>query len=287
MESNSFSVIPMGKQIFLNPGEVYSGSITVANLSSSVDSLSYEVNISPYSVIGNGYGADFVSTSSHTEITNWINIENPTGTIAPNESKVVNYTITVPESASPGGQYAALSVISTPINSASTGNGIAVSNVYEIASLLYATVAGVVNREGSVLQNSIPSFSLVPSIEAKAVIENKGNTHEDAIFSFEITNAITGEVIYSSAESNAKQSEIIMPDTTREITHELTNLPLAGITKVVQTIDYNNETYTTEQTLIICPVWLMIIILALISGLIGFVVARTKHHRNHKRATQL
>lgn len=287
MESNSFSVIPMGKQIFLNPGEVYSGSITVANLSSSVDDLSYKVGISPYSVVGNGYDADFLTNSSHTEITSWITIENPTGTVAPNESKIVNYTITVPEDASPGGQYAALSVIGTPINSASTNSVLAVGNIYEIASLIYANISGVIEREGSVLENSIPSFSTVPSIKTTAIIENKGNTHEDAIFSFEITNAITGENIYSTAANDATQSEIIMPDTTREITHEFTNLPFVGIVKITQAIDYNGETSTSEQTLFICPVWLTIIAIAIVFGALGLIIARIKHYHNHKRATQL
>lgn len=287
MESNSFSVVPMGKQIFLNPGEIYSGSITVANLSTSASELSYEVNVSPYSVIGNGYSADFLSTSSHTEITNWITIENPTGIVAPNESKTVNYTITVPEDASPGGQYAALSVIGNPTLSANTGNGLAIGNVYEIASLIYANIAGIIEREGSIIENSVPGFSTVSSVKTTAIIENKGNTHEDAIFSFEITNAINGEVIYSTATNSTPQSEIIMPDTTREITHEFANLPFAGIVKVVQTISYGEETSITEQTLFICPIWLMAVFIAIILGVTGLTIARIKHHHNRKRAIQI
>ena len=285
MDTNSFSVIPMGQQLFLDPGEVYSGSITVANLSSSVDDLSFQVNISPYSVIGSEYSADFLAKSSHTEIVDWITIENPTGVLAPNESKVVNYTITVPEDAAPGGQYAAFSVISNP--SGSNSGGLSIGNVYEIASLIYANISGAIHREGTVLENSVPGFSVNNAIKTTAIIENKGNTHEDAIFSFALTNAITGETIYPKTNENAGYSEIIMPDTTREITRDFTGLPIVGVVKVNQTIRYNDETYVTEQNLIICPIWLIILILALISGLIAFIASRIKHHETRKRATQL
>lgn len=275
----------MGQQIFLNPGEIYHGSIDVVNLSSSVDDLSYQVNILPYSVVGSEYSANFLARSSYNEIIDWINIENPTGVLSPNESKTVNYTITVPEDAAPGGQYASLSVLSEPSNNSS--NGLSIGNVYEIASLIYANVAGDIHREGSVLENSIPSFSVNNSIKVTAILDNKGNTHEDAIFSFNISNTITGETIFPKANDNTRYSEIIMPDTTREISHDFTDLPMAGVVKISQTINYGGEVSTTEQTLVICPIWLMTLAAVLFFGFIILIVSFIKRHKSRKRDTQL
>ena len=285
MDNNSLLVTPMSQEIPLTPGETYTGTITVANPSTATNDLSYTVSISPYGVMGANYNIDLYSKTSRTEIIDWIKIDNPSGTLAPNSTIDINFTIKVPQDAAPGGQYAAIKITSNANNT--TENSLSIGNIYEIASIIYGNVAGDVVREGSVISQSMPSFIINPIFTSTATIENHGTTHEDAFVTFKITNALNGGVIYAQSDSNKGINEIIMPDTSRELTYTFDNLPVIGVINVSQTIDYNGETYSLDQNIIICPIWFMILIAGIMLSLAGLIIAHVRKTRHKKRASTI
>ena len=166
--TNIFTVTPMNQSLDLEAGKTYTGSIIVANPANAAEDFYYKVSISPYSVIGNDYKVDLVATSGRSEITNWIKIENPKGVLKPNETTEVKYTIKVPETAPAGGQYAALTVSSD--KNATASNGLAVNNVFEMASIIYAKVAGDTVRAGEVTEIATPGFITGMPITTTATI---------------------------------------------------------------------------------------------------------------------
>ena len=117
----TFSVMPMSKEIELKPGEVYTGSITVSVPADAEDNFNYQVVVNPYSVVDEYYTADFVTESDWSKIVKWTEVENPTGTIEPNENKEIKYKITAPADAPAGGQYAMISVRSNAKDGANDG----------------------------------------------------------------------------------------------------------------------------------------------------------------------
>lgn len=285
MNNDALLVTPMSQEISLTPGETYTGTITVANPSTATSDLSYTASISPYGVIGTNYSVDLHSKTSRTEITDWIKIDNPSGSLAPNTTADINFTIKVPKDAAPGGQYATIKITSDASNA--TENSLSIGNIYEVASIIYGDVAGEVKREGTVTSQSIPSFVISPSFTSTATVENHGTTHEDAFVTFKITNAFNGGVIYAQSDSNKGINEIIMPDTTRNLTYTFDGMPVVGIINVNQTIEYNGETYSLDQSIFICPIWFMALAAGLILSLGGLILARVRKTRRKKRTSTI
>lgn len=278
--TNAFTIMPMNQEISLSPGEVYEGSITIINPAYATEDFAYLAEVTPYGVAGEEYTADLLSESDRTAISKWIEIEEPTGVVKPNESKEIKFKITVPQNAPAGGQYATIAVSSN--QDASSASGVSVQNVFEIASIIYANVAGETVHDGEVLENNVPAFVLAKPVKLTALITNKGNVHETATFTIAVTDMFTGRVILPTEENTGRYSEVVMPETTYYAEREISDLPDLGIVKVTQTISYNGQTSTTEQQIILCPVWFIVLILLTLAAIITAVVLIVKKHRRYK-----
>ncbi|MBP5648017.1 hypothetical protein J6X04_01880 [Candidatus Saccharibacteria bacterium] len=282
MDSNMFTVLPMSQRFSLKPGEVYKGSITVVNPVDATEDFAYKVAVVPYGVAGQDYQADLITDSDHTAIAKWIELEEPTGKIKPNESKEIKFTITVPKNAPAGGQYAALTVTSN--NDASNSEGVAIQNVFEMASIIYGSVAGKTEYIGEVQENNIPGFVVTAPVTLSALISNEGNVHMDATFVITVTDFFTGRVILPTEDNEGQYSEVIMPETTRFVEREVNNLPALGVVKINQTIYYNGTVSTEEKDVIICPIWFLALLAVTVCAIIGTIIHLiVKHHKNKRR----
>lgn len=277
--TNFFTVTPMSQRISLEAGKTVEGTISVINPNDSVDDLKYKAYVAPYGVVGDGYEADLTTDSKYNQIKEWITIENPTGTIEPNKTGEIKFKIKVPGSAPAGGQYAAI-VITRDDDTKATDNGVAVRDIFEMASLIYADVAGETVRKGEILSNEIPGFVTNPPIVLSAQISNEGNSHENATVIIKATNFFTGDVIVEGNTEDAYYSEIIMPETTRYVTREINEgLPLFGAVKVEQTIYYRGSSSTEEKTVIICPIWFLLLVIASVAVIIATIVMIVRKHK--------
>ena len=272
--------MPMNQQVDLTPGEVSEGYMTIVNPADSTQDFNYKITVSPYSVVGENYTADLQSKGKNNEIVDWIKVEEPTGTIAPNGTKKVKFTITTPKDAAAGGQYASLNVSSNNDNTES--DGLVVKNVFEMASLIYGTVSGDIVKEGEILENNIPGFAAVPPVLVSTKLQNKGNVHQSATIILKVTNFFTGDVIYPKDESQGQFGEVVMPDTTYSSTREISSLPSIGVIRVTQTVQFDGKTSTNEKNVIICPVWFMILVACTIAAIIVFIVSRVKKAKRKK-----
>ena len=280
MEDNSFTVLPTGKDIKLSAGETYTGHITIVNPANSTQTLKYSVSAAPYSVTDENYSVDLSATTGRTTITEWIKIKEPEGELQPNESKDIEYTITVPGDAPAGGQYAALIVTNSP-DQESSSSDLTISSVYEIASLIYANVSGKTVHDGTIIENNVPSFVTRTPVEINATLKNDGNTHEYASFSIIATNALSGEELFSTeSEDQTPFYEVVMPETTRFVTRQIDNLPSLGLIRIKQSINYLGETSTKESNIFICPIWFLCLVALTIAAAVAFIIsAIRKHHK--------
>ena len=281
MDINAFTILPMSQRFSLAAGKTEKGSIKIVNPADATEDFSYKIGISPYGIVGEDYEADLVTDSNHTMIAKWIKISEPTGTVKPNETKEVEFTIEVPVDAPAGGQYAAITVSSN--NEAKQSSGVAVQNVFEMASIVYGTVAGETRHEGEVLENNIPGFVVAPPVTLSALIKNEGNVHADATFVIAVSDFFSGRVILPTEEDDGEYSELIMPDTTRHIEREVSNLPSLGAIKISQTIYYNGNSNVQEKVVIICPIWFLALVIVTIAAIVTAIVRIIVKHRKHKR----
>lgn len=278
--TGAFTIMPMNQEIFLSPGEVYEGSITVINPAYATEDFNYKAEVTPYGVSGEEYTADLLSESDRTAISKWIEISNPTGVVKPNESKEIKFKITVPQNAPAGGQYATIAIASNQDESGT--DGVSVQNVFEIASIIYANVAGETVHDGEILENNIPAFVVTKPVKLSALLTNNGNVHETATFTITVTDFFTGRVILPTEENTGRYSEIIMPETTRYTEREVSDLPELGIVKVSQTINYNGKVSVNEKQIFLCPIWFMALVLLTLAAIITTIVLIVRKHRRKK-----
>ena len=279
-EKNIFTLTPMSQKINLVAGQVYNGYITVVNPYESMDELIYKVEVAPYSIKDENYVADFLSDSDRSLIVDWITVENPTGTLLPGEKAKVKYSIQVPEGAPAGGQYAAFMVSSC--NDETADDGIMIKSILEMASILYAGVDGEYVRKGEIAGIEMPGFVVKTPIGINSLFKNEGNVHETAKISFEVRNAILGDLVYPKTKGEGVYEEIIMPQSTRYVTYEINEVPSLGIYNVSQTIEYMGETYTANQMVVACPIWFMALLIVTIIVSIASIVFSTRRRRLKK-----
>ncbi len=285
MEEKFFTVSPMSQGISLFPGETYSGSIKVANPADAKNDFSYTVSVAPYGVSGEDYAANLTDISAYSEIVKWVKIESPNGTLRPNTATDINFTIEVPEDVPAGGQYFAITVNQNP--DAIEGSGAQIQNILQIASIVYADVAGETVHDGSILQNNVPNFVFSTPITIGTMLENKGNIHSAAMIDIEVTDAFTGRVIFPSEGTLGSFTEIVMPETTRYATREISNLPALGIVRISQTVNYEGQTSTNVQNVIICPIWFMALVFTCIAAISTFIISRIIRHHKRKIAKEI
>ena len=281
--SDSFVVTPMSQNFDLEPGKTYTGSITVANSGSATNDFAYKISVAPYSVMGEGYDADLATMSNRSMMVDWIKVENPKGTLKPNETAEINFIITVPETAPAGGQYASLLV--TEDTGVANSQGVKVSSIFEIASLVYANVAGETVTGGEILENNIPGFAMTTPVKVGALISNTGNIHQTATTLLEVKNLITGETVLPTEQNDGRHSEIIMPETTRRTEYEVAELPVVGVVRVSQTIYYNGISSVEMKDVLICPIWFIVVALVVVCGMIfgGFFGIKTYKRKKSAR----
>ena len=278
--SNIFTIAPMSHTISMEAGDTYDGYITIANPVNAEEDFDYRVTVAPYAVTGEDYAADFSSKTARTQIVDWITIENPVGTLGPNESTKIHFVINIPETAPAGGQYAAIVIGSN--SDAEVSGGVSVNNVFEMASIIYAEVTGNTIEDGAVLENSIPGFVTNIPIRVSTLLTNTGNAHEIARISLEVKNFFSATQIYPQPDESGIVDEVIMPETSRYVTRDITNVSPLGIYEVTQTVDYLGEINQLKQIVVACPIWFMALVIVTIIAVITSIIFRIKSSRRKR-----
>lgn len=278
-DSNSMTVSPPYQKVILTPGETYRNSLMVSNASGSTRDLKYAVEVGSFSQHKNDesvddYGSvDHVSISSYNQIMDWIKIDKEKGTVAPGDQAEIGYTIEVPENAPAGGQYATILVIDETTKSDPDDGNVTIDQTFQFASVIYAEVAGKTDKIGEILDNSIPSFLLNGPLTAESMVKNRGNVHTDAEYVLQVWPLFSNEEICTNEEK--PETSLILPDTERY--HAQTcDLPSMGIFKAKQTIRIFDETSVVERTIIVCPLWLLFVLLFVIIALVIWIVMKVR-----------
>ncbi len=264
------NVIPM-----LDPGAVYNGTVVISNTGTEKVSLSTE--ILPYQVDRETYKSVYTINNSYTQITRWITAEIEKDTLDPGEQTNVNYTIKVPSDAPGGGQYAAISIHSEPLDKSKAN----ISTTTTANFIIFSRVSGVTRETGEIIEQKVSGFLLAPPIKASVKLSNTGNVDQDAKITVEIENAITGAKLYSNADSPKETS--LLPETEKTVDMTFDNVLRLGVMRVTMTTDYINNHEKISRIVIIIPIWLIFILIAVVL-LIIYKIASKKHNNSKKRS---
>ena len=286
---SSLTVSPPNKKIVLVPGETYTGSISVFSPAKNERDMHYSVSIGSFSETADGEDGDDYGTVDHStktaynQMMDWITLDKTEGWVSPNTADTITYSIKVPMDAPAGGQYASLVVRDESNSDDDSGSGVAIQNIMQILSIIYAEVAGETREEGVILENTMPSFLLNGALEATSMVRNNGNVHTDAEYTLQVWPIIGDEEICTNEET--PETSLILPETERY--HAQTcELPSVGIFKAKQVVKIFGETSIVEKMIIVCPLWLLFIILFVIIALVLWVFMRVKGGRSRRNSSE-
>lgn len=284
------TVAPMNQSIIIDPGDSYETSFRMSNPSSSTQETYYKIEVEPFYTNENGE-ITYSAEADHGEIVKWVTFNIPTeGKLEPNDTKEVMFTIDVPKNAPAGGQYMSILVTASGKPTDDNNNltdtegdksAATIKEVKKMAHLVYAEIAGSSNKKGEIYDMSLPSFLLSGNITGSATVKNTGNVHGDAKYTLQVFPLFSSEEIYTNEEDPATFT--VLPDRQafKEVSWEQT--PGIGIFNATFTVEFEGKTEQISKLIIICPVWLLFLIIFIIFAIIIWIVLRVKNRNNKSR----
>lgn len=279
------TISPPKQKIILTPGEDFDGSISISSSSTSKNDLKYSVTVGSYGLVKDESGnadysdVDVDTVTGYNQMMEWIELKKKQGEVAIGGVDTIPFVIHVPENAPAGGQYATIIVQNETDLNNTGGPGIAIESKVRFASSIIAEVTGKTEEKGSIVENSIPSFLLSNQLNATSLVKNEGNIHMDAEYTLQVWPIFSGEEICTNEEK--PETSLIMPETERYHT-QTCNLPSVGIFRAVQTVKAFGEVSVVERTVIVCPLWLLFLILFVIIALIIWIFTKVKGSKKRK-----
>lgn len=264
----------------IEPGETYTGTFNVIN--KGTERATFEVDFKPYTVTDENYTPAFGNYTQYTEISEWITTSPKTSTVEPGERAEVRFTINVPKDAHGGSQMAAIIVRLVKGNDGNSST--AVEMVQELAYLVYGNVDGDVTEKGSVVSNKVPGFVFDAPLKVTAIMRNDGNIYTRATHLLEVRNFFNNSLEYSNSYYQDGEEiipgSIVFPETNRynEVTWD--NIPTIGIFKVKSVVKIFNDESIVEKTVIVCPLWLIVVIVLFIGLAIFWIISRIMKRRD-------
>lgn len=280
--SNALTVSPMYQSIIVNPGESQKVSFRVSNPAGAKQDMNYELSVEPF-YVNEQNEVTYQAENNRSEITNWVTFDVSTeGKIEPNSDKEVIFTVNVPNSAPAGGQYFSVMVTEKNEDDATEGGssasndsrGANIKETWRVAHLVYAEVTGDVTRQGEITDASVPSFLLSGSISGSSLVKNLGNVHGEAEYTLQVYPLFSDEEVYTNEENPATRT--ILPDREYYATTVWDETPTIGIFNVVYTVEFEDATAQVSKMVIVCPVWLLFLIIFAIVALAMWIVIRAK-----------
>ena len=260
----------------LEPGEVREGSFKVQNIGAGA--FDFKVYASSYEVKGENYDPVFDGAKDGLKIANWFTFSQDTGHLESDTEVTINYTIRVPQNAPGGGQYGAIMVETVKENDDKSN----IQAISRVGMVIYSHINGEINRCTRILENKLPSFLFNPPIFGETRVENCGNVDAELSVSLKVFPFFSNEEIYTNEEKPTTLNTL--PATKRYHKELWTNSPAIGIFNVEQVIKYGSETKTERKLVIVCPVWLIVLIVLFILSIIFWLVARNRERKTNSRA---
>jgi len=196
----------------IDPSGTAQDIIKVKNVSDTTQTFYPEVF--DFKPIGETGAPQFILNKESENYTyslaSWIKVSKEAMTLKPNESTAINFTISVPKGAEPGGRYAGILFGTSPPQT--SGTQIAISN--KVGSLILVRVSGAAKEAASLEEYSTPNsfYEYLPAAFLVRV-KNSGNVHVVPKGTIEIKN-IFGQTV-ATLDVNEKNGNVL-PDSIRK-----------------------------------------------------------------------
>lgn len=255
-------ISPLTYNFDLKPGETKSASVNITN-QNSVD-LNYVMEVELFTDVTNEGAPSFAGKNPEgvTTLADWFVFESgdKDGTIGPKEQKEVNFTISVPQGADPGGHYVA--VFAKEIKKNAEGQTqLGVSS--RVGTLVLVSIPGDVSKSAEITSFTHPKFALWGPIDFKMAVKNTGTVHYDSVGKVEI------DPLLGSNKTIDLGAHTIIPKNTRTYEGRWQNKFPIGYYKVTaKATDGDKQEVTNSSSIIAIPLLILIPILGIIIAII-------------------
>lgn len=289
--ATSISVTPVSRIMQLKSGEVYDNNFSINNDGSR--ELAVEIFAAPYSYVysedTDSYQLGFSNENNYTQIVRWITFKGKDGnyaktanfTVAPGESKQIDFRVTTPSNLPDGGQYAVIF--------ARTTNGVASANGIRTEASPGMVLYGRSTDGETITKAEISNLSIRQSITednvtrntigASAKVKNSGNMDFNAKGTL-VVDGIIGGGHYETPATAGRTS--VIPEAELVVSDEWRETPGFGIFKVKWTVEAGGETETIEQIVVINIIPVIIIIIILLTIVVVWCIIRGKKRKERR-----
>lgn len=242
-EGRGFTITPPIFELTANPGDSRDEIISLYNQGD--EDLSITVSVENLVPFGEAGQVQIVDNSTNDEklpsLKDWIKVSKNEFKLKKGATENVDYTLSLPENASPGGHFASI-VFSTGSGEISSGGAGAAA---KIGALILLTVSGDINESAQITE-----FSPVQKIYLKngnidfnLKVENKGNVYIRPR-GFMVINNVFGRKV-AQVEVDGKN---ILPTATRKIPAQFAGKHLVGPYTVTLALNYGASNKTLNAT---------------------------------------
>ncbi|MEI6498511.1 MAG: hypothetical protein WCO23_00965 [bacterium] len=264
-------ISPLTYKFDIKPGETQSAKITVKNLNNTP--LDYTTEAEIFSSVSDDGAPSFAAETKEAglnTLADWIVFTNDsTGTIPVGGTKVINFTITVPANAEPGGHYAAVfAKQSTPTAEGQTEIGVA----SRVGTLVLVTVPGEVIKSSAITEFKSPSFVIGGPVSFDMKVKNSGSVHFDSNAKVEL------KPIFGKTTTVDLGTHTIIPANSRNFVGEWSyKYPFGRYAITATATDIDGKLMTTTAILWAIPLVIVIPAIFVIILLILLIVYMKKH----------
>lgn len=285
---NGLQISPTRTELSLSPGESKPFDITVKNITGG--NLRAEVSINDFEsdgVTGNPQIIIDDSVRTPTSIFNFIDnlksVELKSG-----ETKRLTFNVNIPEDATPGAYYGVVRYAVIPEGGVFSDRERQLALNASVGHLVLIEVAGDITEQMQVEDLSIGksgnnneiktgSFFFSSPDKSLLTINNLGNGFSRPFGDITITRMFGGEV-HKAEVNNVEPRGIVLPQSTRVFTNDIEGIKIPGRYTATAVIAYGNggEVVTYKTSFWYLPIWLLLILAAIIAALAAWIYRRYK-----------
>lgn len=263
----SITASPSSESFKINAGDTRRGSMRIIN--DGDVAYDFSVYARPYSVTNELYNPTFSIIKQNTDIFRWVQFEKTQYHLAPGQTAVVNYIMTVPADAAPGGHYGVLFAETRQGTSRSTG----VVRQKRVGDLIFATVNGSYKTNGKLENFVLPNWQRHVPLTSEARVTNGGNVD------FEVDATTTVQTVFGADKFRYHSNPRVLPGTTRLIIMNWESAPRFGIFRVTQQVSFLGQHHSHSGVVLLAPLWFAVVAPLIILFGAGYAIRNRRARR--------